>query len=56
MYGAAAAGWLTYAATPALARVCIEVQAGHRRRALDALAKAIREEWGDEVAGKGKTR
>src|SRR5690242_4059918 len=44
MYGAAAAGWLTYAATPALARICIEVQAAHRRRALDALAKAIREE------------
>jgi hypothetical protein len=57
MYGAAAAGWLTSAATPALARICIEVQAGHRRRGLEALAKAIREEWGDEVAGtKGKAR
>ncbi len=57
MYGAAAAGWLTSAATPALARICIEVQAGQRRRSLEALAKAIREEWGDEVAGtKDKTR
>jgi hypothetical protein len=56
MYGAAAAGWLTYAATPALARICIEVQAGQRRRGLEALAKAIREEWGDDVAGKGKKR
>ena len=56
MYGAAAAGWLTSAATPALARICIEIQASQRRRGLEALAKAIRSEWGDEVAGKGKTR
>lgn len=50
MYGAAAAGWLISGATPTLARAGIELQAFQRRRALEALGKAIREEWGDEVA------
>jgi hypothetical protein len=50
MYGAAAIGYLTAAATPPLARLCIEIQSGQRRRALEAMAKAMRSEWGDEVA------
>jgi hypothetical protein len=51
MYGAAAVGWLIWGATPPLARLCLELQASQRRRALEALGKAIRQEWGDEVAG-----
>jgi len=51
MYGAAAAGWLICGATPPLARLCLELQASQRRRALEALSKAIRREWGDDVAG-----
>lgn len=51
MYGAAASGWLICAATPPLARFCLELQASQKRRALEALGKAIRQEWGDEVAG-----
>jgi hypothetical protein len=51
MYGAAAVGWLIWGATPPLARLCLELQANQRRRALEALGKAIRQEWGDEVAG-----
>jgi hypothetical protein len=49
MYGAAAAGWLLCGATPMMARACIELQAFQHRRALEALGKAIREEWGPEV-------
>src|SRR5437868_8346203 len=51
MYGAAAVGWLICGATPPLARLCLELQANQRRRALEGLGKAIRQEWGDEVAG-----
>ncbi len=51
MYGAAASGCLICAATPSLARFCLELQASNKRRALEALATAIRREWGDEVAG-----
>src|SRR5438552_2862104 len=51
MYGAAAVGWLICGATPPLARFCLELQASQRRRALEALGKAVRQEWGDEVAG-----
>jgi hypothetical protein len=53
MYGAAAAGWLVCGATPMLARAGIELQAFQRRRALEALGKAIREEWGPEVVAEG---
>lgn len=51
MYGAGAVGWLICGATPPLARLCLELQASQRRRALEALGKAVRQEWGDEVAG-----
>ena len=51
MYGAAAAAWLIHGMTPPLARLCLELQAIQRRRALDALSNAIREEWGDDAAG-----
>lgn len=55
MYGAAAGGWLIFLAMIPLARVCIEVQASQRRRQLEAAAAALREEWGEDVAGTGKT-
>jgi hypothetical protein len=51
MYGAAAAGWVLCGMTPMMARAGIELQAFTRRRTLEALSKAIREEWGAEVAG-----
>ena len=54
MYGAAAAGCLICAAMSPLARVCLELQAAQKRRALESLATAIRREWGEEVAGRAK--
>jgi hypothetical protein len=54
MYGAAAVGWLICGVTPMLARAGIELQAFQRRRTLEALSKAIREEWGPEVAAERK--
>ena len=55
MYGAAAAGWLISGATPPLARFCLDIQASQKRRALEALSRAIRREWGDEVVGGQKS-
>jgi hypothetical protein len=52
MYGAAAGGWLIYSAMIPLARICIETQSGQRRRQLEAAAKAIRQEWGEDVGKK----
>jgi hypothetical protein len=54
MYGAAAAGWLICGMTPPLARLCLDLQANQKRRALEAMGKAIREEWGEDVAGTQK--
>jgi hypothetical protein len=51
MYGAAAAGWLIWGATPPLARICLDIQANQKRRALETLGKAVQQEWGEEVAG-----
>jgi hypothetical protein len=50
MYGAAAVGWLLCLATPTVAKGCIELQMAQKRRTLDSLSKAIREEWGPEVS------
>jgi hypothetical protein len=54
MYGAAAGGWLIYSAMIPLAKICVETQAGQRRRQLESAAKALRQEWGEDVAGKKK--
>lgn len=54
MYGAAAGGWLIFLAMIPLARICIEVQAGQRRRQLEAAAEALCEEWGKDVVRPGK--
>jgi len=51
MYGAAAAGWGISLATPPLARLCIELRAQQQRRGLEARSRALREEWGEDVAG-----
>ncbi len=56
MYGAAASGWMICAATPTLARFCLELQANNKRRALEVLGTAIRREWGDDVAGGQKRK
>jgi hypothetical protein len=55
MYGAAAAGWCVSLVTPSLARISIEIKASQHRRTLEALSRAMREEWGEEVADSGKT-
>ena len=55
MYGAAAGGWGIYLAMLPLARICVEAQAGQRRRQLESAAQAIRKEWGDDVAGDAKS-
>ncbi len=54
MYGAAGGGWMIYSAMIPLARICIEAQSGQRRRQLESAAKAIRQEWGEDVAGSKK--
>src|SRR5260370_38447326 len=56
MYGAAASGWMICAATPTLARFCLELQANNKRRALEVLGTASRREWGDAVAGGQKQK
>lgn len=54
MYGAAASGWLINAGTVPLARICIEAQAGQRRRQLESVAKQMREEWGEALVQEAK--
>jgi hypothetical protein len=52
MYGGASLGWLLYLAIPPVAGLWIEVQADDLRRRLAARAKALVEEWGEEVTGR----
>jgi hypothetical protein len=52
MYGGASLGWLLYLAIPPVAQLWIEVQADDARARLGARAKALVEEWGEEVTGR----
>jgi hypothetical protein len=52
MYGAAALGWVCYLGAPAIAKVVVETQAAQQQRDLQHRAKALVEEWGDEVTGR----
>jgi hypothetical protein len=52
MYGAAAVGWVLYFCVPPVVAMVIEVKSDETRRRLEARAKALIEEWGDEVTGR----
>ena len=50
--GGAALGWVCYLGAPAIAKVVVEAQAAQSQRDLQHRAKALVEEWGDEVTGR----
>ena len=52
VYGAAGLGWLLFSCAPAVARVLLDVKVDETQRRLEARAKALVEEWGDEVTGR----
>ena len=52
MYGAAAVGWVLYFCVPPVVAMVIEVKADETRRRLEARAKALVDEWGEEVTGR----
>lgn len=54
MYGAAGLGWLLYLGMPLLINLIGEVRAEDQKRELDARAKALVEEWGQEVTGRSE--
>jgi hypothetical protein len=51
MYGAAAVGWLLYFGTPPLTAMVVEIKVDDTKRRLEEKAKALVEEWGEEVTG-----
>lgn len=54
MYGAAAIGWVLFLGMPSLARIFVDIRADQLQRDLQARAKHLIAEWGEEVTGKGK--
>jgi len=52
VYGAAGLGWLLFSSAPSVARVLLDVKVDETQRRLEARAKALVEEWGDEVTGR----
>lgn len=52
MYGTAALGWLVYLGMPSIARVMVDARAVKLERDLQARAKVLVEEWGEEVTGR----
>jgi hypothetical protein len=52
VYGAAGVGWVLFSAAPSVARVLLDVKVDEAQRRLEARAKALVEEWGDEVTGR----
>jgi hypothetical protein len=52
MYGGAAAGWALYFIVPPIVTMVLEVNSDDTKRRLEARAKALIEEWGDEVTGR----
>ena len=51
MYGIAGCGWLLYLGVPQLAAILLDAHAEATRSRLEGRAKALQEEWGDDVAG-----
>jgi hypothetical protein len=52
MYGGAAAGWVLYFTVPPIVVMVFQVNSDETRRRLEARAKALVEEWGEEVSGR----
>ena len=52
MYGTSALGWLVYLSMPPIARVMVEAKAVRTEEELQKRAKALVEEWGEEVTGR----
>jgi len=52
MYGAAAVGWLLYFCVPPIVVMIVEVKVDETKRRLEARAKTLVEEWGEEVTGR----
>jgi hypothetical protein len=54
MYGAATIGWLLNFSMPSLARVYVDIRADQFQRQLEARAKELLKEWGEEVVNRGE--
>ncbi len=52
MYGAASIGWLLHLGMPPVVRVIVDLRAEETKRRLEARAKTLVEEWGDQVTGR----
>lgn len=52
MYGAAAIGWVLYFCVPPVVAMVIEVRVDETKHRLETQAKALVEEWGEEVTGR----
>jgi hypothetical protein len=52
MYGGAAAGWMIYFLVPPIVAMVFQVNVDEAQRRLEARAKALVEEWGEEVTGR----
>jgi hypothetical protein len=52
MYGAAAAGWMLYFCVPPVVAMVLEIKVDEAKRRLELRAKALVEEWGEEVTGR----
>jgi hypothetical protein len=51
MYGAAGFGWVLFLGLPQITAIVLDVQAEQLRSRLEARAKTLQEEWGEEVTG-----
>jgi hypothetical protein len=56
MYGAAAIGWVLYFCVPPVVAMVLEVKVDETKRRLEARAKALIDEWGEEVTGQKSER
>ena len=52
MYGAAGLGWLLFFFIPPVVAMVLDIQFDDTKRRLEVRAKALIEEWGEEVTGK----
>ncbi|HUH83823.1 MAG TPA: hypothetical protein VLX85_04400 [Stellaceae bacterium] len=52
MYGAAGLGWLLFFFVPPVVAMVLDIQFDDTKRQLEARAKALIEEWGEEVTGR----
>ena len=52
MYGTSALAWLLYLGAPPIARLVIDARAAQSAVAYEARAKALIDDWGEEVTGR----